>query len=94
MSTYLYQMKDFSGKTLNGLMEAENKADLRKKLRLSRLYLVGARRCDMKKILARKVSLDTLIMFTNRFSSLIDSGIPILSALHILWRHGQHNPRL
>lgn len=86
MKNYIYKLKDETGKTLHGFMEAEDKAELKRKLTRSKLYFIAAHPYPKEKIFQKKVSLDTKLMFTRRLTSLIESGIPILSAVYILWR--------
>lgn len=86
MDTYIYQLKDEMGKTLHGFMEAESEQDVKVKLRSSNLYFIKAQKHDRAAIFKKNVSLDRLVIFSRRFSSLIESGVPILSAMTILWR--------
>jgi type IV pilus assembly protein PilC len=86
MKTFIYKLKDQSGKTLYGFTEAENKRELKHKFRYSQFYFISAEAARRKDIFKRKADLNQLLMFTHRFSSLIEAGIPILSAVMILWR--------
>lgn len=86
MRNYVYKLKDESGKTLYGFSEAHNKKDLKKRLRHSSFFFISAELYDRKKIFGSKVDLEALLVFTRRLSSLIEAGIPILTAMHILWR--------
>lgn len=86
MRTYIYKLKDETGKTLYGFSEAYNKKDLKKRLRHSSFFYISAEISDRKRIFNSKVDLEALLVFTRRLSSLIEAGIPILTAMHILWR--------
>lgn len=86
MTNYLYRLKDQTGKTLHGFAEAEDKKELKQKLRHSNFYFVSAEPFDREKIFNQKADLDSLLIFTRRLASMIESGIPILSAMHVLWR--------
>ena len=86
MRTYIYKLKDDTGKTLHGFLEAYDKKDLKKRLRHSNYFFVAAESTNRDRIFNQKVDLESLLVFTRRLSSLIDSGIPILGAMHILWR--------
>lgn len=86
MRNYVYKLKDESGKTLYGFSEAHNKKDLKKRLRHSSFFFISAELYDRKKIFGSKVDLESLLVFTRRLASLIEAGIPILTAMHILWR--------
>lgn len=86
MSTYIYKMKDESGKILHGVLEAESKKDLKYKLHNSIFYFIAARPCRPEEIYKKKINDEDLLMFTHRLSSLVGAGIPILSATNMLWR--------
>ncbi|MBU4333084.1 MAG: type II secretion system F family protein [Candidatus Omnitrophica bacterium] len=85
MKNYIYRLKDETGRSLYGFTEAEDKKELKRKLRGNKYYFVSAEEYDRKKIFKKRVNLDILLIFTRRLTSLIESGIPILSAIHILW---------
>lgn len=86
MKTYVYKLKDENGKILYGFMEADDKIDLKKRLRQSSYFFVSAQPFLREKIFKIKGNLEMLLMFTRRLTSLIESGIPILTAMNILWR--------
>ena len=86
MRTYIYKLKDDTGKTLHGFTDAYDRKDLKKRLRHSNYFFVAAEPAQREKIFNQKVDLESLLVFTRRLSSLIDAGIPILGAMHILWR--------
>lgn len=83
---FVYQLKDEIGKTLYGFCEAADVSDVKRQLRQSGYYFISARPFKIETIFRVKVDLDQLLMFTRRLSSLIEAGIPILSAMDILWR--------
>ncbi len=86
MKSYIYKLKDDSGRPLFGFIEARSVSEVKEHLRGSSFYFIGAKPYDKKHIYAKKVKLDILLMFTRRLSTLIESGIPILLAMNILWR--------
>lgn len=86
MKSYIYKLKDETGKNLYGFQKAKDLHALKKKLRESRYFFLSAQPVNHNHILDKKVPLESLIMFTRRLSALIESGIPILTAMHILWR--------
>jgi type IV pilus assembly protein PilC len=89
MPHYLYKLKDENGKSLYGFWEATDVRAL--KLRLSQFgsYFIFAKVFNIQQLKKEKVSFDALLMFTYRLTSLIESGIPILQALNILWRQSE-----
>ena len=86
MGSYVYQLKDGRGRALYGFAEAISKAELKRQLRGINFYFIAAQSFDERKLLRKKVDQEALLAFTHRLASLIDSGIPILSAMNILWR--------
>jgi len=90
MKSFIYKIKDDSGKTLYGFLEAKDKKDLKRRLRHANFYFISAYICDEKRIFGKKAKLNDLLMFTHRLSSLIAAGLPILNAMHILWRQTEN----
>ncbi len=86
MKTYVYKLKDESGKSLYGFVDAKNKQDLKGKLKHSKFFFASAKKANRDEIFRQKTTLEGLLMFTRRLTALIESGIPILTAMHILWR--------
>ncbi len=86
MGSYVYQLKDERGRALFGFAEAVNLSELKRRLRNGQFYFISAHSFDEAKILKKKVNQEALLVLTHRLASLIDSGIPILAAMHILWR--------
>lgn len=89
MPAFLYKVKDDTGRTLFGLTEVPDVKDIKKQFRNSEFYFVSAARYDLVHLSKIALSLDDLLMFTHRFSSLIEAGVPILSSLHILWKQSE-----
>ncbi|HEC68873.1 MAG TPA: type II secretion system F family protein [Candidatus Omnitrophica bacterium] len=90
MPKFAYKIRDKEGRLLEGILEATDKSSLIKSLSDKGYFVVRVSSYkEVKRIFSRKVSLDTLIMFTHQFGSLIAAGIPIISALEILWRQAE-----
>lgn len=89
MPNYLYKIKDENGKSLYGIWEAGDIRELKSRLRPLGGYFINARIFDIRTLKNQKCSFDSLLMFTHRVTSLIQSGIPILSALNILWKQSE-----
>ncbi len=83
---FIYKVRDETGKSFCGLVEAVDAQAIKKNLRSSNLYFISAHPFRTSQLYRKKVSLDLLLMFTHRLYSLIEAGIPILSSLNILWR--------
>ena len=89
MANFICRIKDKAGKVYTIVSEADDPKILRKSLRDHGFYVLGLSPFHEKKglfSLRRRVSLDSLIMFTHQLTSMIDSGIPMLRALDILWK--------
>lgn len=86
METFLYKLKDRNGKTLFGFEHAQSIQDLKAKFRGSKYYLISAQPYHPQDLFKKSMDLEGNLLFTQRLSSLIEAGIPILSALNILWR--------
>ena len=86
MACYIYRVKDAYGRSLHGLIEAEDKKEVKRRLNHEDYFFVSAHPCNKEALFKQRVKFQTLIMFTHRLTSLIEAGIPILAAMNILWR--------
>ncbi|RLJ02971.1 MAG: hypothetical protein DRP08_04070, partial [Candidatus Aenigmatarchaeota archaeon] len=94
MPKFVYKVKDDKGRAFSGVLEAENVKELRRKLRDTGYYVVSISPEKRKlSIFKQKIDLDTLLAFTHQLSLMIDSGLPILMVLDILWKEIE-NPRM
>lgn len=97
---FRYQGLSRSKEEVSGVMEAENEAQVREGLRAQQIRATEISEIkaggnanewgiDFEKILkfqlSSPVKLKQLILFTRQFSSLIDSGVPIVQCLDILY---------
>ena len=96
-TTFKYQARDASGKTVKGSMQAASQSDVVADLRRRRLTPVeisksgggllagggskGPKRRRVKKATVRKGELE---IFTRQLSTMLSAGIPMLEALEIL----------
>jgi type IV pilus assembly protein PilC len=89
MTNFICKIKDKSGKVYSIVSEADDVKSLGKSLRDHGFYVLSIRPFREKKglfFLKKGVSLDSLIMFTHQLTSMLDSGIPILRAMDVLWK--------
>jgi type IV pilus assembly protein PilC len=98
MKNYIYRAKDASGQEFIGHEQAEDAAHLRAKLRNNGYFpmrITLEHNFRIKDVLSgmRSVGLDELVIFCQQFSTMINSGLPILSALDIIWKQTE-NKRL
>lgn len=97
MAKYSYQARTISGSVVKGSVEAKDENDAKIKLRAKQLIVVSLTVLQssggadaqgieevIKRLLAAKIDTNELKIFTRQFSTLINSGIPILDALRIL----------
>ncbi len=89
MPAFLYKLRDDTGRTLFGITEAKDINDVKRQFRNSDNYFVSADKYDLSRLARISLTLDELLMFTHRLSSLVEAGVPILLALHILWRQSE-----
>ena len=89
MSMFLYKLKDETGRVFWGVVEARDKKEVKRKFRSTEYFLIGVESYSKKKLSQMRLPLDALVIFTHRFYSLIEAGLPILSALNILWRQSE-----
>ena len=95
MPSFAYQAKDASGKTVNGVIEAENERVLRAKLREMNYYVTGiSQRSAAKGVLSadlgavigrfRGVSEQALVVFSRQFATMINAGLAMVRCLDVL----------
>lgn len=91
MARYKYEARSFSGKNLNGIVDARDESEARVKLHAKQLVplkltVVQEQGANSKKVsfLSPAIKSKELQIFTRQFATLINSGIPILDSLKIL----------
>jgi type IV pilus assembly protein PilC len=93
MPSFAYQAKDASGKTVNGVIEAENERVLRSKLREMNYYVTGITQkgggvlnADLNSVLGkfRGVGEQSLVVFSRQFATMINAGLAMVRCLDVL----------
>jgi len=90
MPTYKYVAKDKSGKSISGLSDAASQDELVKLLRKKELLIVkiseekATAKTKAFSSKSKKVKLDDLVIFSRQLATMVDAGIPIVTALDIL----------
>ncbi|HLJ84025.1 MAG TPA: type II secretion system F family protein [Candidatus Eremiobacteraceae bacterium] len=93
MPSFAYQAKDASGKTVNGVIEAENERVLRTKLREMNYYVTGITQkgggvlnSDLGAIFGRfkGVGEQSLVVFSRQFATMINAGLAMVRCLDVL----------
>jgi type IV pilus assembly protein PilC len=93
MPSFAYQAKDASGKTVNGVIEAENERVLRAKLREMNYYVTGITQkssnvmnADIGAVLSKfkGVGEQALVVFARQFATMINAGLAMVRCLDVL----------
>ena len=86
MRQFIYNIKDSEGKATKGVLEAESKQKLIEHFHAQGaiIFSVEEAKSEVKKRKGRKVKTDELVVFSRQFTTLIESGIPVVECLGIL----------
>jgi type IV pilus assembly protein PilC len=93
MLTYAYQARDASGKMISGMQEALNEDNCINTLMSRGLMVLSLQQKAASKSLrsAGKISETDLVLFTRQLATMVDAGLPLVSALTALYE--QADPR-
>ncbi len=90
MATFTYDAVDPAGRMVKGKVEADNEQVVLAKLHEQQFHIVslGEPKPGFKMQIAggkaQKIKLQTLVIFSRQFATMIDAGIPIIKCLDIL----------
>ena len=89
MPIYKYVAKSNDGRTVSGMLGAADRSALVAQLREKNLIIVSVNETKgggkkTKLFSSNSVSTDDLVIFSRQLATMVDSGIPIVSALDIL----------
>ena len=92
MPRFKYLVKDKEGKTLKGAIEAASKANAIQSLRSREMTIVTLEQerrlafsLDISRLLKKKsIKIDELVIFSRQLATMVNSGIPLVTALDIL----------
>ncbi len=93
MPSFAYQAKDSTGKSVNGVIEAENERVLRAKLREMNYYVTGITQkqttglnADIGQVFQRLrgVNEQALVVFARQFATMINAGLAMVRCLDVL----------
>jgi type IV pilus assembly protein PilC len=93
MPSFAYQAKDAAGKTVNGVIEAENERVLRAKLREMNYYVTGITQksssvmhTDLGAVFSKfkGVGEQALVVFARQFATMINAGLAMVRCLDVL----------
>jgi type IV pilus assembly protein PilC len=87
MLTYAYQARDASGKTVTGIQEGLNEENAINTLMARGLMVLSIQQKAGGKVTAPrgKVSETDLVLFTRQLATMVDAGLPLVSALTALY---------
>ncbi len=93
MLTYAYQARDSSGKMISGIQEALNEDNCVNTLMARGLMVLSLQQKAVSKSLRSvgKVSETDLVLFTRQLATMVDAGLPLVTALTALYE--QADPR-
>src|ERR671927_522697 len=89
MPTFAYTARTLSGELKNATMEAPSRDEVVMQLRRQKLIVVKVDEEQKKKRLGRIKTRD-IVIFTRQFSTMINSGLPLVQALDILSRQSEN----
>ena len=88
MLTFAYQARDNAGKTVSGLQEALNEDNAINTLMTRGLMVLSIQQKSVTKASSRKlatVNETDVVLFTRQLATMIDAGLPLVSALTALY---------
>lgn len=93
MITFAYQARDAQGKTVKGLAEAVNEENAINTLMSRGLMVLSIEQRSVKRSANRvaKVSETDLVLFTRQLATMVEAGLPLVSALTALYE--QSDPK-
>src|SRR5436853_7095309 len=83
MASFTYTARDAKGELKSSTLEAPNRDDALSQLKKQKLNVVKIDE-QTKKKKAGKVSMRDIVIFTRMFSTMINSGLPLVQAIGIL----------
>ncbi len=84
MSLFGYVAKDSQGLKLSGILEAGDQHEAISVLHKKGLIVISVREEKAKKVAEKGVKLDDLVIFSRQLATMVESGITLVQALHIL----------
>jgi type IV pilus assembly protein PilC len=92
MASFTYTARDAGGKLTSATLEAANKEEAISQLKKQRLNVMKIDEAAKKKKIG-SISMRDIVIFTRQFSTMINSGLPLVQALGILAEQSE-NPSL
>jgi len=89
MPTFTYTARDAKGQIKNATIEAASRDDVVAQLRRQRMNVVKINE-ETKKAKVGSISMRDIVIFTRQFSTMINSGLPLVQALDILAKQSEN----
>src|SRR5450830_276814 len=90
MPTFMYTARDTKGDLKTATIEAANREDVVQQLRRLRMNVVKVEeQSKAKQKTGGKISMRDIVIFTRQFSTMINSGLPLVQALDILSKQSE-----
>ena len=97
MAKFKYVVKDKTGKTVKGMIEATTKENAIQSLRTKELVIISLEEERAKGFslgifrgVKKKIKIDDLVVFSRQLATMVDAGIPLVNALDILAEQMEH----
>src|SRR5258708_7757841 len=91
MPTYTYTARDAKGELKTATIDAANREDVVQQLRRLRMNVVKVEeQSKAKQKTGGSVSMRDIVIFTRQFSTMINSGLPLVQALDILSKQSEN----
>jgi type IV pilus assembly protein PilC len=91
MPTYTYTARDAKGELKTATIDAANRDDVVQQLRRLRMIVVKVEeQSKAKQKTGGSVSMRDIVIFTRQFSTMINSGLPLVQALDILAKQSEN----
>jgi type IV pilus assembly protein PilC len=84
MPLFSYVTKDNQGLKLTGILEASDEHSAIEVLHKKGLIVISVKEERIKKVREQGVKLDDLVVFSRQLATMVESGITLVQALHIL----------
>ncbi|MDQ3517159.1 MAG: type II secretion system F family protein [Gemmatimonadota bacterium] len=88
MPTFAYTARTLSGELKNATLDAASRDDVVVQLRRQKLIVVKIDE-EQKKKSGGKIKMKDIVIFTRQFSTMINSGLPLVQALDILSKQSE-----
>jgi type IV pilus assembly protein PilC len=93
MPTFTYTARDAKGEMKQATVEAPNRDEVMNQLKKQKLQVIKVDEGPVKKKKAGKIKMRDIVILTRQFSTMINSGLPLVQALDILANQSE-NPAL